>query len=279
MVHALGRTAVAQVQSLLQGFPQDGALPCSSVLTVQDIVDRISQIWGETCDRLFTPLVTLCTFLRPIHRDAPSCRAAVARLNATRVAQGLEPCAPLPGGYCKARKRLAESRLHGLMPPSGQRLQPQVPTAWYGHGRVVKSVDGSGGSLPATEANQQDSPQPGRQAPGVGFPVARLVVVLSLACGAVWAAAVGRLKGTNTSEPRLFHSLHAHLERDDGLLADRDDCSYWEGALLRGRGIEVVMRAPQRRTGDLRRGQRLGHEDHGVPWSKPTRPAWMDEAP
>jgi hypothetical protein len=38
------------------------------------------------------------------------------------------------------------------------------------------------------------------------------------------------------------------------------------------------MRAHQRRTVDLRRGQRLGHEDHVVPWSKPTRPAWMDEA-
>jgi hypothetical protein len=231
MVHSIGRTAVAQVQSLLQGFLQDGALPFSSVLTVQDIVDRISQTWGETCDRLFTPLVTLWTCLRQIHSDAPSCRAAVARLNATRVAQGLEPCSPLTGGDCKARKRLAESLLHGLMHPSGQRLQPQVPTAWYWHGRVGKSVDGSVVSMPDTEANQQDYPQPGRQAPGVGFPVARIVVVLSLACGAVLAAAVGRLKGTNTSEPMLFHSLHAHLERDDGLLADPYYGSDWEGAL------------------------------------------------
>ena len=113
MRHAIGRTAMAQVQSLLCGFLQDGAFPFSSVLTVQDIVDLISQTCVETCDRIFAPVVTLCTFLSQIHSDDPSCRAAVARLNATRVAQGLEPCSPLTGGYCKARKRLAESLFYG----------------------------------------------------------------------------------------------------------------------------------------------------------------------
>src|SRR4029434_1403087 len=164
-------------------------------LTVQDIVDRISQTCVETCDRIFTPLVTLCSFLSQLHSDATSCRAAVARLSATRVAQGLAPCSPLTGGYCKARQRLAESLLHGLMHQSGQRLQQQVPTAWHWHGRAVKIVDGSGVSMPDTEANQQEYPQPGSQARGLGFPVARLVVVWSLACGAGLAVAVTPLQG------------------------------------------------------------------------------------
>jgi Transposase DDE domain len=269
---------MAQVQSLLCGFLQDGAFPCSAVLTVQDIVDLISQTCVETCDRIFTPVVTLCTFLRQIHSDDPSCRAAVARLNATRVAQGLEPCSPLTGGYCKARQRLAESLFYGLMHQSGQRLQQQVPPAWHWHGRAVKIVDGSGVSMPDTEANQQDYPQSSTQAPGLGFPVARIVVVLSLACGAVLAAAVGRLRGKNTSEPMLFHSLYASLERDDVILADRFYCSYWEVALLRGQGIDIVMRLHQRRQVDIRGGRRVGREDHVVAWTKPKRPAWMDEA-
>src|SRR5262245_1280747 len=134
MVHSIGRTAMAQVQSLLCGFLQDGAFPFSAVLTVQDIVDLISQTCVETCDRIFTPVVTLCTFLSQIHSDDPSCRAAVARLNATRVTQGLEPCSPLTGGYCKARQRLAESLLYRLVSLSGQRLQQQTPRAWHGHG-------------------------------------------------------------------------------------------------------------------------------------------------
>jgi hypothetical protein len=64
---------MAQVQSLLRGFLQEGACPFSAILTVQDIVDCISQTCVETCDRIFTPMVTLCTFLRQIHSDDPSC--------------------------------------------------------------------------------------------------------------------------------------------------------------------------------------------------------------
>jgi len=278
MLHAIGRTAVAQVQSLLRGFLQEGSCPFSTVLTVKDLVDLIRQECVETSERIFTPVVTLWTFLRQMHSDAPSCRAAVARLNATRVAPGLAPCSPLTSGYCKARQRLPATLRHRLVHLSGQRLQQQTPTAWHWHGRAVKIVDGSGGSMPDTEANQQAYPQPGSQAPGLGFPVARIVVVVSLACGAVLAATVGRIKGKQTSALMLFHDLHAHLERDDVILADRFSCSYWEVALLLGLGIDVVMRLHQRRVADFRRGQGLGHEDHVVPWTKPKQPAWMDEA-
>ena len=48
--------------------------------------------------------------------------------------------------------------------------------------------------------------------------------------------------------------------------------------MLRERGIDVVMRLHQQRQVDFRGGWRLGREDHVVPWSKPKRPAWMDEA-
>jgi hypothetical protein len=53
-------------------------------------------------------------------------------------------------------------------------------------------VDGSGVSMPDTPENQGAYPQPSGQARGLGFPVACIVVVLSLACGAVLGAAVGR---------------------------------------------------------------------------------------
>jgi hypothetical protein len=279
MLHSIGRTAMVQLQNLLRGFLQDGSGPFSSVLTGKDIVNLISHEWTETCDRIFTPVVTLWTFLRQIHSDDPSCRAAVARLNAARVAQDLPPCSPLTGGYCKARQRMPETLLPHLVHQSGQRLQQQTPGAWHWHGRAVKIVDGSGVSMPDTEANQEAYPQPGSQAPGLGFPVARLVVVLSLACRAVLTAAVGPIKGKQTSETMLFHGLHAHLECDDVVLADRFYCSYWEVALLLGRGIDIVMRLHQRRQVDFRSGQRLGREDHVISWTKPKRPTWMDEAP
>ena len=75
----------------------------------------------------------------------------------------------------------------------------------------------------------------------------------------------------------LFHGLHAAFERDDVVLADRFYCSYWDVALRLGRGMDVVMRAPQRRAVALRRGQRLGHADHLIVWTKPQRPTRYDE--
>ena len=278
MLNPIRGIALVQLKSLLRGFLQECSLPFGSVLTVKEVVAMIREELVETCDRIFTPLVTLCTFLSQIHSDDPSCRAAVARLNAARVGQGLAPCSPLTGGYCKARKRLPESLLQRLLGLSGQRLEQPVSKTWHWHGRAVKIVDGSGVSMPDTPENQEAYPQPGSQAAGLGFPVARLVVVLSLACGAVLGAALGRIKGKQSGENMLFHSLHEHLERDDVMLADRYYCSYWEVALLLGRGVDVVMRLHQRRPVDFRQGQRLGHEDHVVTWTKPACPDWMDAA-
>jgi hypothetical protein len=48
-------------------------------------------------------------------------------------------------------------------------------------------------------------------------------------------------------------------------------------ALLRGLGVDVVMRQHQCRRSDFRRGRRLGQGDHVVTWSRPQRPEWMDQ--
>jgi hypothetical protein len=278
MLHALGRPAVAPVQSLLRGCLQEGSCPCRAVRTVQDMVERIGQEGVETADRLFPPMVTLWPCVHHIHRDAPACRAAVARLNATRVAQGLAPGAPLTGGDCQARPRRPETWLDRLVPLRGPRLPQQPPRAWHWHGRAGKSGDGSGGSRPDTAANPQASPQPGRQQPGRGCPVARRVGRWSWACGAGVAAAGGRSKGPQSREPRLCHGLQAHREREALVLAERCSCSSGEVAVVLGRGSASVLRVPQRRPVDLRGGRRVGREEHGVAWATPQRPAWRDEA-
>jgi hypothetical protein len=89
MLNPIRGIALVQLKSLLRGFLQECSLPFGSVLTVKEVVAMIREELVETCDRIFTPLVTLCTFLSQIHSDDPLCRAAVARLNAARVGQGL----------------------------------------------------------------------------------------------------------------------------------------------------------------------------------------------
>ena len=59
--------ALVQLKGLLWGFLLDCSLPFGSVLTVKDVVDMIREELIETCERIFTPLVTLCTFVSQIH--------------------------------------------------------------------------------------------------------------------------------------------------------------------------------------------------------------------
>ena len=147
---------------------------------------------------------------------------------------------------------------------------------WHWKQRVVQLVDGTTVSMPDTPANQERYPQPRTQRPGVGFPVLRLVALLSLATAAVHDIAIGPYKGKETGETALFRSLLDDLSAGEIVLADRYYCSYFMIALLMARGIDVVFRLHQQRHYDFRRGRRLGHGDHVVVWHKPAKPRWMD---
>ena len=229
-------------------------------------------------DRFFSPLVTLWVFLSQVLDADHSCRQAVARFLAWRTAQGLPPCSADPSAYNKARHRLPEGVLTRLTRITGRQTQDHAPTPWRWNGRTLKLVDGTTLSMPDSEANQKAFPQARTQKPGVGFPIARLVVLFSLAVGTVLDAALGRYQGKQTGETALFHTLQDRVVAGDILLADRYFGSFWELALLRQGDADMVCRLHQRRRTDFRSGRRLGREDHVVTWNKPPRPEWLDEA-
>jgi len=74
-------------------------------------------------------------------------------------------------------------------------------------GRPVKIGDGTTLLTPDTPANQAAWPQARTQKPGVGFPILRMVVLLSLATAALCGVAVGPYKGKQTGEPALLREL------------------------------------------------------------------------
>jgi hypothetical protein len=228
-------------------------------------------------DRLFSPLVTLWVFLSQVLDPDHSCRAAVARFLAWRTAPGLPSCSADPSAYNKARHRLPEGVLTRLVRLSGRQTQDRAPAPWRWNGRTIKVVDGSTVSMPDSPANQKAFPQARTQKAGVGFPLARLVVLFSLAVGTVLDAALGRYQGKHSGETALWHRLQDNVEAGDLLLADRYFGSYWELALTRQHDADMVCRLHQRRRADFRTGRRLGREDHVVLWSKPPRPEWLDE--
>src|SRR5262245_44325225 len=173
-----------QVGFLRRQFLQGGELPFAGVLSADLVAQALAAIGTLWYDRVYTPLVTLWLFLGQALSPDPSCRAAVARLNADRAARGQRPCSARTGAYCQARKRLPERLVADLARRAGRALDADADPKWLWKGRRVYVYDGSHASMPDTPANQAEYPQPDTQKPGLGFPLARLAAVFSLATGA-----------------------------------------------------------------------------------------------
>jgi putative transposase len=177
--------------------------------------------------RIYTPWITLGLFLSQVVSDDHSCDDAVDRFQKYRSDRGLSAVSADTTSYCEARARLPEPIFWDLVRQTGRSIHQQANTSWLFQGRSVKIVDGSTVSMPDTPENQAAYPQPTTQKPGVGFPIARLLVVFSLAVGTVLEAAVGPYQGKQTSELALLRMVIDQFQPGDIFLADRFFCSYW----------------------------------------------------
>jgi hypothetical protein len=240
---------------------------------VEEVCRECEHSWR---DRIYTPRITLGIFLSQILSADKSCDDAVDRFQKFRHDQGLPKVSTRTASYCDARERLPEGFFWKLLGAIGRAIHVNAKTSWQFHGRPVKVIDGSTVVMPDTPENQAAYPQPKTQKPGLGFPIARIVVVFSLAVGTVLEAAIGPYQGKQTSELALLRQVIAQFQPGDIFLADRFYCSYWVIAALQARGVDVVVRLHQARKADFRRGRRLGREDHIVTWTKPKHvPDWM----
>lgn len=278
------KTLTRRFRLVLASFLQNDGLPFNNALPEEEIEQAFEQegfaLWAEDEeeDAVYTPPVTLWAFLsQMLHKaEQRSCVAAVARVMVLLTALGREPPSGNTGAYCRARAKLPEPVIRRLTLHMAQGCEEAVPSSWLWHGRHVKLVDGTTASMPDTEANQAEYPQHGVQEEGVGFPLIRMVVLVSLATGMLCDMALGPYQGKETGEPALFRELLGRLEADDIVVGDRYYCSYFMIALLKELGVDFVVRLHQARTADFRRGRRLGSGDHRVEWIRPARPEWMD---
>src|SRR5215468_1571305 len=131
-----------QVSTLRRRFLQDGDLPFTDTLTEGVIAQALATLTGWL-DRIFSPLVTLWVFLGQVLSADHSCRAAVARLIAHRVARGQSPCSAETGAYCQARKRLPEKFFSDVACETGRALDAQSERSWLWQGRRVYLFDGT----------------------------------------------------------------------------------------------------------------------------------------
>jgi Transposase DDE domain len=274
----VAKDTLDRAQEQANAFRNAECLPYPEMLGGGLVESALAEEKLEFRYRIYTPLVTLWTFLTQVLDQDHSCRQAVSRLIAFLVSQGQPLVSPDTGNYCKARKRLPLSFIVRLVRKTAEVLRGKALPTWLWKGRAVFIVDGSTASMPDTAANQRAFPQPRSQKPGLGFPIARFVAIICLATGAVLDVAIGPYKGKRTGETSLLRSLLGRLIKGAILLGDRYFASYFGIAALLHDGVDGVFRMHQRRKIDFRRGRCLGIEDHVVRWQRPKRPKWMDDS-
>lgn len=277
--HTQGRRSrqVCRVQKYRRQLLEDQDLCLTKLLPQEQVEAAITRHQVRFRHRLYTPLVTIWTFLYQVLAPDQSCRAAVARFLALLCLAGEGLASAVTGSYCKARQRLSELLVADLARSSGEDLDRQVPTTGLLNGRPIKLADGTTLSMPDTPANQKTYPQQPGQKEGLGFPILRLVGLISLSCGAVLNVAMAPYSGKRTGETSLLRKLLDYLHTGDILLADAIFSNYWTIALLLAIGVDFVGRHDNKRKIDFRTGQRLGRYDHIVQWHRPQQPAWMSK--
>jgi len=270
-------------QRVTRSLLLDKGLPLESVLPAAEIERIFRQndgVFGETYNGIYNTAVVLWAFLSQVLADGKmrSCSAAVTRVIDFAILAGREPPSTDTSAYCRARHKLDEKALSQLVVETAAKIELAAPDEWLWCGRHAKLVDGFTAIMPDTPENQDEFPQQKSQKEGVGFPIMRACVILSLATACVIDAAFGPYAGKETGETALFRQILSSFQPADVAVFDRYYGSYFILALLILGGIDVCARLHHRRHADFRRGKRLGKYDRLITWKRPPRPKWMDEA-
>jgi hypothetical protein len=249
------------VEILKRKFTHSVGLPFRELLPESTIVEALEAEKIEYRNRLFNPIVTLWAFLSQVLDTDKSLQNAVSRIIAWLAADGEAMPSSDTGGYSKARKRLPEKFLLRLLGKTAQGLEKQSSSEDLWCDRHVKLCDGSTVVMSDTPQNQAEYPQHANQAPGCGFPIAKIVVMFSLATGAALEILIAPFR---IGEVSLARQLYPKLLPGDVLLADRAFGSYVDLVLVQKYSADAVFRKHQSRKSDFRRGKKLGIGDHIV---------------
>lgn len=173
------------------GFLSCPGLPFVDILSetrIQRVFARHHNLFGRT----YSTAIVLWAFMSQVLRDGKeaSCQSAVGRNSSYLARHGLGDVDPDTRDYCRARAKLSEAAVRELSREIADESERLVQQEHLFKNRHAKLIDGSTCIMADTPANQNAYPQNPTQKPGVGFPIARFVVVVSLATACVIDAAM-----------------------------------------------------------------------------------------
>jgi hypothetical protein len=278
MTHNIKLSVQQQIQSLKRAVLQLPDFPFPNILST-DALQQIIDGSTRSRHRIFTPLVTLKAFLFQVLSADGSCRQAVSHVLAERLSQGKKANSINTSSYCKARDDLPLKPLMQAVHETGNALHEQAHPSWQYNGHNTLIVDGATVLMADTVDNQNAFPQQRCQKQGLGFPIARLVGLVSLSTGALVSYATGPHKGKGSGETSLFATLIGDIAANDLLLADRYYCTWAILARLMKQGSHLLVQNHVQRKPDFREGKRLGVKDHLIVWKKPKKkPVWITDS-
>ena len=191
-----------------------------------------------------------------------------------------------PSAFCQALARLPLELLQALLTAVGTQVDQSPPAAqdlFAGRHRVLL-VDGLCLSMPDTPTLAAHFGYPAGQKTGLGFPVAKLLMLVDLSTGLIRRVLINPYR---THESSQASRLHPELQSGDILVGDRGFCSFVHLALLLGRTCHGVFRAHQRLLWNfakelknqgmqIRILRSLGRNDRLIIYRKPQqRPLWI----
>jgi Transposase DDE domain len=221
-------------------------------------------------DRIYTQHRTVWTFLWQCLNRQTSCRKAVRQLQALFILQGGPHVSEEDGAYCRARKRLTASTLREALAHTAHAADQRAAPTGLLQNRPLKVVDGSSATLSDTPANRKAFPAPKTQTKlNTGFPLMRLVVIFSLASGAIMSMLQGNL---HQAELRLFQLLLDTFEKGDIVIGDRGFGNFVALILLQQIGVDFIARSARRCDGRQAR-KRLGKNDWLMIWQRSSQPS------
>ena len=264
---------MTSLEAVRARFVRNPGLPFANILTEDSIQQILNEHGVKFRDRVYNPVTTIWGFLSQVLSEDHSCRDAVSRIIAHRASNGKTVCSPNTASYCDARSRILTEVLRTLATGTADELQAIATDRWKWNRRSVFIFDGSNVSMPDTPENQTAYPQPSSQQPGVGFPLARIGVLLSLATGACHDLAIAPYKGKGTGETNLFRRIYHSLEPGDVVLADALFDDYFIACELRQRNVDIVAHAQYERTGSWAIETRPDGDI--LVWQRPQKPRGM----
>ena len=162
--------------------------------------------------------------------------------------------------FCQALARLPLELLQSLLMAVGKGVDQIAPVAadlFFGH-RVLLA-DAVCVSMSDTPSLAKHYGYPAGQKPGLGFPLAKLLVLLDLSTGLIRRVLINPYRTHEASQTR---KLHPDLGTGDILVADRAYCSFVHLALLVAQACHGVFRAHQRLAWNF--AQEIKHHSHNM---------------